>query len=144
LTDLNTYYITLIVVGGLTWLVFILGVAKFSKYCVQFIVFRKDLDVNLTGLGSSVKKLQNSISEMILEQRRTNKLMLELIDNSKPDNVDENSSSDSDESGDFKIEYQMPGTQESESQFIFHGGESQQPQNPESQFIFHGDENQHQ
>ncbi len=144
MTELNTYYITLIVVGVLTWLVFILGVAKFSKYYVQFIVFRKDLDINLTGLGSSVKKLQNSISEMILEQRRTNKLMLELIDNSKPD-VDENSNSnESDESGDFKIEYQVPEAQNSESQFIFHGGESQQPQNPESQFIFHGDENQHQ
>ena len=142
MADLNTYYITLIVVGVLTWLVFILGVAKFSKYYVQFVVFRKDLDINLTGLGSSVKKLQNSISEMILEQRRTNKLMLELIDNSKL-NVDENSNSDeSDESGDFKIEYQVPETQNSESQFIFHGDESQNPS--ESEFIFHGNESQHQ
>jgi hypothetical protein len=135
LTDIQ--YITLIVVGVLTWLVFILGVAKFSKFCLQFIVYRKDLDINLTGMGSSVKKLQNSISEMILEQRRTNKLMLELIDSSKS-GIDENSS------GDLPIEYQVPESQNSDSPFIFHGNESQLPKDIEGEFIFHGNESQHQ
>jgi len=138
LTDIQ--YITLIVVGVLTWLVFILGVAKFSKFCLQFVVYRKDLDINLTGMGSSVKKLQNSISEMILEQRRTNKLMLELIENNKPA---DGGSTGNNESGDLQMEYQVP-SQNPESEFIFHGNESQIPAEPESEFIFHGNESQHQ
>jgi hypothetical protein len=156
--DINTYNITLIVVGVLTWLVFILGVARFSKFYLQFIAYRKELDTNLTGMGSGIKKLQNSISEMILEQRRTNKLMLELIDNSKPD-IDGNGS-DGNNSGDFQIEYQTPESQNPESPFIFRGHENQsqtpespfifrghenqQAQSPESPFIFHGNESQHQ
>jgi len=139
--DINTYNITLIVVGVLTWLVFILGVAKFSKFYLQFTVYRKELDTNLTGMGSSMKKLQNSISEMILEQRRTNKLMLELIDNSKSGIGGNNGDN---EGAEPQIEYQVPGAQEAESPFIFHGNESQLPQVPESDFIFHGDEDQHQ
>lgn len=135
--------ITLIVVGSLTWLVFILGVAKFSKFYLLFTLYRRELDTNLTGMGSSMKKLQNSISEMILEQRRTNKLMLELIDNSKSGiggNIGDN------EGAEPQIEYQIPGAQAAESPFIFHGNESQLPQipEPESEFIFHGDEDQHQ
>ncbi|MEI8244555.1 MAG: hypothetical protein WCI51_01925 [Lentisphaerota bacterium] len=133
--------ITLIVVGALTWLVFILGVAKFSKFYLLFTLYRRELDTNLTGMGSSMKKLQNSISEMILEQRRTNKLMLELIDNSKS-GIGGNSSDD--EGTEPQIEYQIPGAQAAESPFIFHGNESQLSQAPESEFIFHGDEDQHQ
>lgn len=129
--------ITLIVVGSLTWLVFILGVAKFSKFYLLFTLYRRELDTNLTGMGSSMKKLQNSISEMILEQRRTNKLMLELIDNSKA-GIGGNSGTEP------QIEYQIPGAQEEESPFIFHGNESQLPKEPETEFIFHGDEDQHQ
>lgn len=133
--------ITLIVVGALTWLVFILGVAKFSKFYLLFTLYRRELDTNLTGMGSSMKKLQNSISEMILEQRRTNKLMLELIDNSKS-GIGGNSGDD--EGAEPQIEYQIPGAQAAESPFIFHGNESQLSQAPESEFIFHGDEDQHQ
>lgn len=81
--EFSTTNITLIVVGSLTWLVFVLGMAKFSKYYLQFTGYRREIDTNLTGMGSGMKKLQNSISEMILEQRRTNKLLLELIDKDK-------------------------------------------------------------
>jgi hypothetical protein len=83
----NAYLITLIVVGSLTWLVFVLGMAKLSKFYIQFTVFRRDMDTNLTGMGTNIKKMQNSISELIIEQRRTNKLMLELIDIKKYENM---------------------------------------------------------
>lgn len=139
--DFTVNNITLIVVGSLTWLVFILGVAKFSKFYLQFTVYRKELDTNLTGMGSSMKKLQNSISEMILEQRRTNKLMLELIDNSKSGIGGNGGGAVNEEP---QIEYQIPGAHEAESPFIFHGNESQLPQVDESEFIFHGDADQHQ
>ena len=81
--EFNTTNITLMAVGSLTWLVFLLGMAKFSKYYLQFTGYRREIETNLTGMGSGMKKLQNSISEMILEQRRTNKLLLELIDKDK-------------------------------------------------------------
>lgn len=99
--EFSTTNITLMVVGGLTWLVFVLGMAKFSKYYLQFTGYRRELDTNLTGMGSSMKKLQNSISEMILEQRRTNKLLLELIDKDKTQQVPETQEPPA-------IEYQIP------------------------------------
>jgi hypothetical protein len=142
LMDINTYNVTLIVVGLLTWLVFILGVAKFSKFYLQFIVYRRELDTNLTGMGSGVKKLQNAIAEMILEQRRTNKLMLELIENGKAV-IGDTATHDDNDGGDLKIEYQLPDAQNQDSQFIFHGDEDQHGLLHESEFIFHGNEDQH-
>ena len=103
--EFTTTNITLIVVGSLTWLVFVLGMAKFSKYYLQFTGYRRELDTNLTGMGSSMKKLQNSIAEMILEQRRTNKLLLELIDKDKA--VADYQTPETPE-----IEYQIPEKQE--------------------------------
>jgi hypothetical protein len=103
--EFTTTNITLIVVGSLTWLVFVLGMAKFSKYYLQFVGYRKELDTNLTGMGSGMKKLQNSIAEMILEQRRTNKLLLELIDKDKA--VEDYQTPETPE-----IEYQIPEKQE--------------------------------
>lgn len=76
----DSFTITLTVVGVLTWLVFVLGMGKFSKFYGKFVRFSKDQDTNLTGLGSVIKKMQNTLSEMVTEQRRANKLMLELIE----------------------------------------------------------------
>jgi hypothetical protein len=72
--------ITLATVGVLTWLVFVLGICKFSKFYVHFIRFSKDQDTNMTGMGSAMKKMQNTLAEMVTEQRRSNNLVLELID----------------------------------------------------------------
>lgn len=67
----------------LTWLIFILALAKFSKICSQFIMFRKTVEVDLTGMGTNLRKMQLSFQELTVEQRRTNKLLIELIEAQK-------------------------------------------------------------
>ena len=77
------YIITLIVGCALTWLIFILTLAKFSKLCSQFTRFRKAVETDLTGMGTNIRKIQLSFQEMTVEQRRTNKLLIELIEAQK-------------------------------------------------------------
>ncbi|MDD5727184.1 MAG: hypothetical protein PHV59_01350 [Victivallales bacterium] len=77
------YIITLIVGCGLTWLIFILALAKFSKLCAQFSKFSKTTETDLAGIGTSVRKMQLIHQEMVVGQRRTNKLLVELIEAQK-------------------------------------------------------------
>ncbi|MDD5698147.1 MAG: hypothetical protein PHH77_05975 [Victivallaceae bacterium] len=77
------YIVTLVVGCVLTWLVFILALAKFSKLCSQFGKFRQAVETDLTGVGTNIRKMQLSIQEMTVEQRRTNKLLVELIEAQK-------------------------------------------------------------
>ena len=79
--------ITLIVGCALTWLIFILALAKFSKLCSEFLKFRKSVETDLAGLSVNIRKMQSSFQELTVEQRRTNKLLVELIEvqrNSNP------------------------------------------------------------
>lgn len=75
--------ITLIVGCALTWLIFILALAKFSKYCSEFSRFRKEVETNVTGIGTNIRKMQLAFQEMTVEQRRANKLLVELIEAQK-------------------------------------------------------------
>lgn len=77
------YIITLIIGCGLTWLIFILALAKFSKLYSQFILFRKAVETDLVGMGTNIRKMQLSFQELTVEQRRTNKLLIELIEAQK-------------------------------------------------------------
>jgi hypothetical protein len=80
------YIITIIIGCALTWLIFILALAKFSKICTQFSIFRKTVETDLTGMGTNIRKMQLSIQESTVEQRRTNKLLIELIEAQKNSN----------------------------------------------------------
>jgi hypothetical protein len=77
------YIITLAVGCALTWLIFILTLAKFSKLCTQFTAFRKTVETDLTGMGTNIRKMQVTFQELAVEQRRTNKLITELIEAQK-------------------------------------------------------------
>ena len=77
------YIVTLIVGCALTWLIFILALAKFSKLCSQFTKFSKAVETDLTGMGTNVRKMQLGYQELAVEQRRTNKLLVELIEAQK-------------------------------------------------------------
>jgi hypothetical protein len=84
---LPTEYIVILIIGcGLTWLIFILALAKFSKICTQFTSFRKNVETDLTGMGTNIRKMQLSFQEMTVEHRRTNKLLIELIEAQKNSN----------------------------------------------------------
>lgn len=82
--DISIEYKIILVVGCvLTWLIFILALAKFSKICLQFVRFRKNVETDLTGMGTNIRKMQLSFQELTVEQRRTNKLLIELIEAQK-------------------------------------------------------------
>ncbi|MCP3968702.1 MAG: hypothetical protein GY750_10010 [Lentisphaerae bacterium] len=68
--SIDAYYITLIAGGALTWLIFVLAIARFSKFYAQFIVFRRDLDTNITGMGTNIRKIQNTFQELVIDQVR--------------------------------------------------------------------------
>ena len=85
--DINAFYVIFTCVCVLSWLVFVLSMTKVSKFYMQFFAFKRDTDVNLTGVGADLKKYQNSFSELTIEQRRTNKLLTELIELKKVDDV---------------------------------------------------------
>jgi len=78
--------IGLLLGAALTWFIFILALAKFHKYCNEFSQFRKNVDTNVTGISTNIRKMQLAYQELIVEQRRTNKLMIELIEAQKNSN----------------------------------------------------------
>ena len=85
--DISIEYKVVLVIGCiLTWLIFILALAKFSKLYSQFIQFRKNIETDLTGMGTNIRKMQLSFQELTVEQRRSNKLLIELIDAQKNSN----------------------------------------------------------
>ncbi len=85
--NIATEHIVILIVGcGLTWLIFILALAKFSKICTQFSSFRKNVETDLTGMGTNIRKMQLTFQELTVEQRRANKLLIELIEVQKNSN----------------------------------------------------------
>jgi predicted lipoprotein len=64
----------------LTWLIFILGVAQLSRFYTRFCNTSKELDANLLAVAAQLKKIQSAMSEIIIEQRRTSRLILEQVD----------------------------------------------------------------
>ena len=59
-------------------LLIILGLL--SRFCAKAQEASKDQDANLIGLSGQIKKMQGTLSELLGEQRRMNKLMLELLE----------------------------------------------------------------
>ena len=59
-------------------LLIILGLL--SRFCAKAQEANKDLDANLIGLSGQIKKMQGTMSEILGEQRRINKLILELLE----------------------------------------------------------------
>lgn len=67
-------------VASLTWLLFILGVAQLSRFYSKVMEMRKELDANMITLAAQLKKLQATLSEVAIEQRRATRLMIEQVD----------------------------------------------------------------
>jgi len=85
--DISIEYKIILALGCvLTWLIFILALAKFSKVCSHFTSFRKNVETDLTGMGTNLRKMQLSFQELTVEQRRSNKLLIELIEVQKNSN----------------------------------------------------------
>jgi hypothetical protein len=78
-----TFYVFFGIFGGLTWLIFVLAICKFSKLYLEFKSLQKEIETNLHGMSVNLRTMQASMAEMLIEQRRANKLMIELIDHSR-------------------------------------------------------------
>ena len=72
--------ITLWIVAALTWIVVMMGVAQLSRFYSKFQDARRDLDANLLGMAGQLKKLQTTLTELLVEQRRITRLQVELLD----------------------------------------------------------------
>lgn len=71
----------LVIIGAvLTWVIFILGVAQLSRFYTKFLEASKSVDNNLTALNAQMKKIQASMAELIIEQRRQIRLQTEQLD----------------------------------------------------------------
>lgn len=80
--DMTTWTI-LGIVAGLTWLILVLAICKFSEMYNDFKKLQKEVGSNLAIISSNLKASQATVSEMLIEQRRTNKLMLEMLNHNK-------------------------------------------------------------
>ena len=71
----------LLVIGVLlTWLIFVLGVAKLAKFYLCMSQARREVDTNLTGIANQLNKMQTIMAELLKEQRRTSRLIADLTD----------------------------------------------------------------
>ena len=77
---LNSLNILVIIGAVLTWVIFILGVAQLSRFYTKFLEASKSVDNNLTALNAAMKKVQASMAELIIEQRRQIRLQSEQLD----------------------------------------------------------------
>ena len=72
--------LTLWIVAALTWIVVMMGVAQLSRFYSKFQDARRELDANLLGMAGQLKKLQTTLTELLVEQRRITRLQVELLD----------------------------------------------------------------
>ena len=72
--------ITIWIVAALTWIVVMMGVAQLSRFYSKFQDARRELDANLLGMAGQLKKLQTTLTELLVEQRRITRLQVELLD----------------------------------------------------------------
>lgn len=72
--------ISLWIVAALTWIVVMMGVAQLSRFYTKFREARREMDANLLAMAGQLKKMQTTLTEMLVEQRRITRLQVELLD----------------------------------------------------------------
>ncbi len=77
---LDSLNIWVIVGAMLTWVIFILGVAQLSRFYTKFVDSAKAVENNLVATNAQLKKMQASMAELIIEQRRMIRLQSEQLD----------------------------------------------------------------
>lgn len=71
---------TLWIVAALTCIVVMMGVAQLSRFYTKFRDARREMDANLLAMAGQLKKMQTTLTEMLVEQRRITRLQVELLD----------------------------------------------------------------
>ena len=68
------------IVAGLTWLIIMCTVVQVSKFYANFCIARKTLETNMTGLTGQIKRLQSTMTELLVEMRKNNRIQQNLLD----------------------------------------------------------------
>ncbi len=76
--NINFSIYCLVFVSFLTWLVFLVTLAKLARFFNEFKKFRLTNDAELNSQVWHIKRLESEISEIIVELRRSNKLLYEI------------------------------------------------------------------
>ena len=76
----NSLNVWVIVGAVLTWVIFILGVAQLARFYTRFQSAAKAYESNMEALNAQLKKMQSSLAELIIEQRRQSRLQTEQLD----------------------------------------------------------------
>lgn len=70
----------ILIIGGIfTWIIVILGIARFAKFYHDFKKMQKKLESELEGVSTVLKKINSASLENLFEQRNGNKLMAEFL-----------------------------------------------------------------
>ncbi len=67
-------------VAGLTWIVIMLGVIQLSRFFTKFQEVRRDIEGNMLGIAGQIKQMQGTLTELLGEQRRVTRLLLEQLE----------------------------------------------------------------
>ena len=69
-----------IVVLVLTWIILLAGVVQFSRLFKTFLEYHREMEASMLGLAGELKKIESSLTELIVEQRRISRLTIEQLD----------------------------------------------------------------
>ncbi len=72
--------ISLWIFAALTWIVIMLGLIQLSRFFSKFQEVRRDLEGNMLGIAGQIKQMQGTLTELLGEQRRITRLMLEQLE----------------------------------------------------------------
>lgn len=76
----NSLNIWVIIGAMLTWVIFILGVAQLSRFYTRFVDAAKSQETHLNAVNAQLKKMQSSLAELIIEQRRLSRIQTEHME----------------------------------------------------------------
>jgi uncharacterized membrane protein affecting hemolysin expression len=77
--NLDFYSLALIVGGILTCVVILLGVARFSRFYVDFKRMHREMTSELNNISTILKKINSANLENLFEQRQNNKAMAAFL-----------------------------------------------------------------
>ena len=94
------------IIAVISWIIILGGIGMIAKFYASFCIARKTLEANILSLNGQVKRLQSTITELLVEQRKTNRAQQVMLDLKQAEMT-----------GDFEIieePIEMPGEEEEE------------------------------
>ena len=68
------------IAAGLTWIIIVGGVVVIDRFYANFCIARKTLETNMLGITGQLKRLQSTMTELLVEQRKANRAQQVMLD----------------------------------------------------------------